>query len=725
MKRRIMVGSAALLLVVGMALGLATWLALEPPPAQLVTAQGAKPRFVDRHGEVLTVTYDNRWNLHQQMALHAMPPFLVEAFVISEDRRFHAHGGVDWAARGHAAWQNLKAGGVVRGASTITEQAVRLLRPRPRTPWARWLEGFEAGALEERFSKAEILEFYLNQVPYGARRRGVAQAARHYFDRDLDALTRKEMLALVVLVRAPGAWDPYRHPGRLEGPVARLAARLHAADRLTAAEYARIQDAPLVFRTAPPLPVAAPEFVQHVQRAHGSAQPRRHTTLDARLQQVVQGVLDARLADLAARDVGHAAALVVNHETGEILAWVNARRVPADGLGLDAVLTPRQPGSTLKPFVYALALERGWTAATLIDDAPVSAWIGHGSHRYRNYSNTHYGPLRLREALGNSLNIPAVRAAQFVGVEALLARLRALGIESLSAHPDHYGDGLALGNGEVTLFELVGAYAALARRGERLPFTAVMDGPARDVAARPVIDPQAASLIGNILADPEARRLEFGGGSLLRLPVETALKTGTSSDYRDAWTLGFNHRYTVGVWMGNLDYRPMREVTGAIGPALALRAISAELNRFEETRPLWLSPRLRRLPICRDDGRAADGQCASADEWFLAGTSPAVRPAPVRLAPTLRLAEPSPGLMLAMDPRIPDGHEAFALSLVDGVRPQRTEWWVDGERAATTGAGVTRWPWPVSRGEHVAAARVWLADEATPTVTPEVRFFVK
>ena len=713
-------GAAGLLAVV-------TWLAIEPPPARLVTAEDARPRYLDRHGEVLTVTYANRWNLHEQVALHAMPPLLVEAFVLSEDRRYFTHDGVDWLARGHALWQNLRAGGVVRGASTLTEQSVRLLHPRPRTPWSRWLEGFEAGALEGRFSKGEILEFYLNQVPYGARRRGVAQAARYYFDRDLDALSAKEMLALVVLVRAPGAWDPYRHPGRLEAPLRRLAARLHADGRLDAAAYARILETPLVFRASPPLPVAAPEFIQYLERRQGQASALRHTTLDARLQQAVQGILDARLAALASQDVGHAAALVVDHETGEILAWVNARRDAdgTDGLGIDAVLTPRQPGSTLKPFVYALALERGWTAATLIDDAPVSAWIGHGSHRYRNYSNTHYGPLRLREALGNSLNIPAVRAAQFVGVEALLARLHALGIESLSAHPDHYGDGLALGNGEVSLYELAGAYAALARRGQYRPFTGLLE----DAALRPsraVIDPQAASLIGNILADPEARRLEFGGGSLLHLPVETALKTGTSSDYRDAWTLGYNHRYTVGVWMGNLDYRPMREVTGAGGPALVLRAIFAELNRFEATRPLWLSPRLQQRAICRADGRAADGDCASRHEWFLAGTAPPeLSPEPVRLAPELRLAEPSPGLLLAMDPRIPDGHEAFALTLVDGVHPQRTEWWVDGERAATTGAGVTRWLWPVRRGEHVVAARVWQADGGPATATPTVHFRVK
>ena len=721
-------GIAGLAVLAGAAglLAVATRLAIEPPPARLVTAGDARPQYRDRHGEVLTVTYANRWNLHEQVALHAMPPLLVEAFVLSEDRRFFAHDGVDWLARGHALWQNLRAGGVVRGASTLTEQSVRLLHPRPRTPWSRWLEGFEAGRLEARFSKGEILEFYLNQVPYGARRRGVVQAARYYFDRDLDSLTHKEMLALVVLVRAPGAYDPYRYPGRLEAPLQRLAERVHEAGLLDATAYARLKDTPLAFESSPPLQVVAPEFVQFLAQGDGPRDSRVRTTLDARIQRAAQGILSARLRDLSDHNVTHAAALVVDHQNGDILAWANVRadvQGEAPRLGIDAVVTPRQPGSTLKPFVYALALERGWTAATLIDDAPVSAWVGHGSHRYRNYSNTYYGPLRLRDALGNSLNIPAVRTAQYVGVDQLLARLHALGIESLRAHPDYYGDGLALGNGEITLFELVGAYATLAHGGQRQPLTGVVEfGGGRPVAA---IDPQAASLVANILADPDARRLEFGSGSLLRFPVETAVKTGTSSDYRDAWTVGFNHRYTVGVWMGNLDYAPMRDVTGATGPALAVRALFAELNRFEETRPLWLSPRLHSEAICREDGRRADDACARRAEWFMAGTAPAEQARPVRIAPVVRLAEPTPGLMLAMDPRIPDAHEAFAFRLVDGVSPARTEWLVDGEVRAVTGAGVTRWLWPVSRGEHRASARVWIAEENQPVSTPEADFLVK
>ena len=726
MRRRLLRWGVVLTLMGVIALGLFTWASLTPLPARLVDASADKSQYLARGGEVLTITYDNRWNLHEQAPLHEIPPFLMQAFVLSEDQRFFDHGGVDWAARLHALWQNLRAGGVVRGASTMSEQSVRLLHPRPRTLWSRWLEGFEAGRLEARFSKGEILEFYLNQVPYGARRRGVVQAARYYFDRDLDALTYKEMLALVVLVRAPGGYDPYRHPGRLDGPLLRLAERLHAAGLMDASAYASVRHTPLVFEPSPPLQVVAPEFVRHLVQTEGARAVSLRTTLDARVQRAAQGILSARLEQLADHNVTHAAALVVDHHSGEILAWVNARSAASDddaGLGIDAILTPRQPGSTLKPFVYALALEKGWTAATLIEDAPISAWIGHGSHRYRNYSNTYYGPLRLRDALGNSLNIPAVRAAQFVGVDRLLERLHALGIESLRAHPDYYGDGLALGNGEITLFELVGAYATLAHAGQRRPLTGILEaGGGRPVS---VIDPQAASLIANILADPEARRLEFGSGSLLRFPVETAVKTGTSSDYRDAWTVGFNHRYTVGVWMGNLDYAPMRDVTGASGPALAVRALFAELNRFSDTRPLWLSPRLHSEPVCREDGRRADGDCARRSEWFMAGTAPAERARPVRIAPVIRLAEPTPGLMLAMDPRIPDEHEAFAFRLVDGVSPRRTEWLVDGEVQALTGAGVTQWLWPVTRGEHTASARVWMEEQNRPLSTPEAAFLVK
>jgi penicillin-binding protein 1C len=527
-----------------------------------------RSQLTDRAGRPLSVTYENAWNLHEVVAFHEVPTLLREAFVQAEDQRFYHHGGVDWIARAHAALQNLRAGRVVRGASTISEQSVRMLQPRPRTLWSRWIEGIQAGRLEARFSKAEILAFYLNQVPYARQRRGVAQAARDYFDRDLETLAPGEMLALAVLVRSPVRLDLVRGTRAIEAPLLRLAERMHRAGALSARELRAVRGEGLAL-TRPAPPVAAAHFVRFVrmQQATRSRRPARvTTTLDAALQERVQRLLDRRVERLRGRGVGDGAALVVDHLSGEILAWVDAGSFEdSEGGQIDAVLAPRQPGSTLKPLLYALAFEKGWSAATLVEDAPIADAVGHGLHLYRNYSRNHYGPLRVRLALGNSLNVPAVRAIRFVGRADFLERLRRAGVTSLRAHPDHYGDGLALGNGEVALLELVHAYATLARGGRFEPLRWTVDPVAPRDAPRRVYDPEVSALIADILADPEARELEFGRGGLLDFPVQTAVKTGTSNDYRDAWALGFSHRFTAGVWMGNLDRRPMQDVTGSRG----------------------------------------------------------------------------------------------------------------------------------------------------------------
>ena len=543
-----------------------------------------KVQVLDRNNIPLTITYQNRWNIHDYVPLHEIPNFLQQAFIVSEDKRFYQHRGVDWIARGHALWQNLKAFGRMRGASTISEQVMRMWHPRARTVWSRWLEGLEASQLEERFSKADIFEFYLNQVPYAGQRRGVAQAARYYFDRDLDTLNRKEMLALAVLVRAPGRLDMHRGAHEIQQPIRDLLIRLYKMEIVNQAQYAQIHADKIQLEKSH-LVVKASHFVHHLYRSLDSIdmqfRVRLRTTLDAALQTKIQAILQQRLLDLKRHGVNNGAVFVVDHQHQEALAWVNASQ-KENGISvswMDTVTAQRQPGSTLKPFLYATAMENGWTAATLLDDQPLAESIGYGLHTFHNYSRIHYGSLLVRDALGNSLNVPAVRAIQYVGVDTFLNRLHDLGIQSLQRHPNYYGEGLALGNGEITLFELVRAYTVLAAQGVYRPVKMLADDGLPPRAPRRIFSPEVASLIGNILSDPDARKLEFGEGSLLRLPVQTAIKTGTSNDYRDAWAVGFNYRYTVGVWMGNLDHRTMDGITGSKGPALVLRSVFAELNR--------------------------------------------------------------------------------------------------------------------------------------------------
>ncbi len=703
---------------------------LLPLPASL-SPDGSNVRKVqvmDRNYLPLTVTYQNRWNMHDPISLHDIPHFLQQALVASEDQHFYRHQGVDWPARLHAIFQNIKALDPIRGASTISEQVIRMWHPRPRTLWSRWLEGIEAGRLEKEFSKSEILEFYLNQVPYAGRRRGVVQAARDFFDRDPDTLSTKEMLALVVMVRAPARLDVRKNPEGLLRSIEQLADRLLKYGIIDKEQYTTIRTADLKSREAV-LPVRAEHFVQHVYQLQPPAglrgKGRLRTTLDSGLQHIVQTILDHRLKDLSNRGAKNGALLIVDHQRNEVLAWVNSGAglddVPASWI--DAVTTPRQPGSTLKPLLYALALEKGWTAATLVDDSPLSEPVGRGLHAYHNYSRIHYGPLRVRQALGNSLNIPAVRAIQFVGVDEFLACLHELGIRSLQQHPDFYGDGLALGNGEITLLELVQAYTVLARQGTYRPLKFFMTEEPRREDTRRVFSAETASLIGNILSDPEARRLEFGNGSLLRFPVQTAVKTGTSSDYRDAWAVGFNHGFTVGVWIGNLDHDATDGITGANGPALILRSVLAELNRHQDTRPLYLSPRLVKAEICRDTGLQADGHCASLSEWFVAGTEPRTKSEPLKDMKPVYLRHPTQGMQLAMDPRIPDDQEAFVFRLANLPQSTPVDWYVDDRLVGSTANG--DYLWRLQRGVHSVRVRMWPDGSGQYQDTPDVSFMVK
>jgi len=736
---------AAFLLILMAAIGIKTAIDLRPLPDSLIPDRKdiRKVQVRDRHGVPLSVTYQNNWNYNDYLPLHEIPQLVQTAFVIAEDRRFYRHSGADWFGRFNAVRQNLAAWRAVRGASTITEQVVRLIHPRPRTVWSRWLEGIEAWEVERKFAKDAILECYLNQVPYSGQRRGVVQAARYYFNRDLDTLNSAEMLALAVLVRAPGRMDLHRGDEQIRRPLAVLAAQMEENGVLTRVGSQEVLTEELAVQK-PAMEVKAGHFVRYVQGLDIPSRllvnGRMLTTLDSSLQDAVRKILDRRLRELQKRGVRNGAILVVDQQNREILAWVNGESDdPEQNAGqIDAVLTPRQPGSAMKPFLYALALEKGWTAATLIDDSPLAMPVGAGLHDYRNYSRQNYGPLRLRDCLGNSLNIPAVKTIQYTGVNEFLKRMKELGCKSLFRPASFYGEGLALGNGELTLLELVQAYTALAREGEFRPVSAVLGDSFCEREKRRVFSAETSSIIANILSDPEARRLEFGSGNLLNFPSQTAVKTGTSTDYRDAWAIGFNHHYTVGVWMGNLDDKPMQGITGSIGPALVLRSVFAELGRFEESKPLFLSSRLISMNICQSSGQPATQGCPCMREWFEPGKVPKRKcllhgklEAEVRQAdaPTgarrIALVQPTPGLQLALDPRIPRDLEAFPLELPKGLKTRKIEWLIDGNVIGTTENGVNRLLWRLSRGSHVAAARVWMEEPAGPVETGQVRFMVK
>ena len=705
---------------------------IKPIPRSLVpaTTDISRVRILDRNYSPLNITYRNQWNTHDYIPLYEIPEFLQQVFIISEDKRFFSHSGVDWIARFNAAWQNLRAMGGVRGASTISEQVVKMLHPRKRGIWARWIEGFEARNLERFFSKAEILEFYLNEVPYASNRRGVVQAARLFFDRDLDTLSRKEILALAVMVRAPSRFDIRKGTDRVGGRVARLA-DLAVKDGLIDTKASEDILKENIRVQAQDIDVDAGHFVGFIFGSSGASLAQSGgqiiTTLDSSMQIMAKSILDSRVKALSGKGVKNGAVLIVDNKTREVLAWAvsGTRAEDVPGSWIDAVITPRQPGSTLKPFVYALALEKGWTAASVIDDSPLAEPVGTGLHSYNNYSRIHYGKLPLRQCLGNSLNVPAVKTLQHIGVENFLSCLQGMGMQSLHQFPEFYGDGLVLGNGEITLFELVQAYATLAGRGVYRPLRVLMDenpGPAE--YQERVFSPGVTSLIGNILSDKSARLLEFGAGGVLDFPVQTAVKTGTSNDYRDAWAVGYNNDYTVGVWMGNLDRTAMDRITGAKGPGIVLRSIFAELNRNRETRALYLSPKLVQKDVCRGTGLPADKECPAYSEWFIPGTGPgATVEKPSNKVKKIEMIQPSSGLRLAMDPRIPDDHESFLFSLSGVPGNSKVEWYVDNELEAVTDSG--DYLWPMSKGSHTVMARVFSEKNTKKSETPGVAFLVK
>ncbi len=700
-----------------------------------------RAQIQDMRGRPLSRTRENNWNFQETVPLHEIPVILLQAFVFGEDKRFFEHDGIDWVARAEALLQNIRAGRAVRGASTITEQVTKMLVPRRRTFLSRIEEGFEAQNLERRYRKGEILEFYLNQVPYAGNRRGVLAAARDYFDRDLRSLSIKEMLALVVLVRAPSRLDLRRDTLAVEKGVRILAGRMYGEGMLNKVQSEAALQSGIKLRQ-PALPVIASDFVRYVsskvalREITPGGSRKVVTTLDGSLQNRVQQILDVRLNDLAAQNANDGAVLVVENDTGTVRVWVNAQRIESGSPveSFDSVLVPRQPGSTLKPFLYALAMEKGWTAASIMDDSPITQGVSFGIHEYRNYSRVYYGPVRLREALGNSLNTPAIRAVRFVGVDKFLDRLRQLGFRSLENPPVFYGDGLALGNGEVSLFELVQGYSALACGGVYKQLR--VDLEEKSGRQDRIFSPEVSSIIADILSDPESRSREFGREGVLSFPVQTAVKTGTSSDYKDAWAIGFSDRYTVGVWLGNLTREPMREVSGARGPGLVLRAVFNELQRFQDTKALYVSPRLERTEICRESGKLPGSRCPRTVEWFQAGSAPSEvchehdrNPVhevkvPVFSSP-FELSMPTPGLHLAMDPRIPDELEAFAFELPREMLPEKVEWDIDGQQISREGSRGIRCLWPLARGNHIVEARVWFSGEEQPLESKSVAFVVK
>lgn len=670
-----------------------------------------KSHVYDRSGTPMHMTFVNAWNEADGVRIYEIPTFLKQAILLAEDHRFYDHHGVDWLGRLHASWLNLKFAKRVRGASTITEQVIKMIHPRPRTVLSRVIEGIEATRLERVVSKNEILEFYVNQVPFAANRRGISQAARYYFNRSLSTLGRKEMLLLAVLMRSPSRLDLHSNSGLAQA----LQRSYWLLRQLVKVKILSDQEANLIWSEK--IDIQKSTFSAHsshfmqflftqLQKEKSILPTKIQVTIDQNLQEDLYFLLTNHMKKLKASAVTNAAVLVVDHFSSEILSWLVYGKDDETiaGSSYDGVLTPRQPGSTLKPFLYGLALERGFSAASRILDAPLQTSVRGGIHEFKNYSRTHYGWVSLREALANSLNIPAVKILQAIGHEAFLNRLRELGFSTLQRNSEFYGDGLALGTGEVSLFEMVQSYSCLAQGGIKNPLRWLITSTTDQGNRKRIYSEESATLINHILSDSLARHLEFSS-SLLELPFQTAIKTGTSTDYRDAWLIGYNARYLVGIWLGNMNRKEMIGVTGVKGASILFRSIMARLTKFKQLPALPLSSKLVKYDICSEEDKfyLANGNCIAYSEWFN-HPFPLVEQKPFFSQQTPKLVSPHPGTRFALDPRIELGKQATEFWVEHLPLEAKLAWLIDGKLVAK--GRENKLLWPLQKGRHLLIVQI-------------------
>jgi penicillin-binding protein 1C len=607
-----------------------------PIPAELLSRRRiAAVRFHDREGGLLREVPSPLDDRGVPLPADApIPPRVRAAFLAAEDRRYGHHPGIDPLALGRALVQNVRARRVVSGASTIPQQLARLLVPRPRTLLGKAREALWALRLRAHLGSEELLREYLDRVALGHDLRGVEAAAAAYFGRPATSLTLGQAALIAGMARAPASADPWSAPEVARARQRTVLRRMVRAGWLDPAEAREAASAPLDL-VRPDRTFRAPHFVTWLNRELGRSGREAgevFTSIDPSLQADVQEIVrDQVLNDPR---LGQAAALVLDNRTGEILAYVGSADFLDEGrLGQnDGVQTPRQPGSALKPFAYGLALASGWTPASILSDVethlatPTGDWVPH------NYDRRVHGPVRLRVALASSYNVPAVRLAEALGVGRVLDVLQAAGFGSLAESAEHYGAGLVLGNGSVTLLELANAYRGLALGGRRVPPVAalrILDGAGREVAPAPpevvrtFLPSPAVQLLTDILSDDGARAPAFGLEHALRFPFPVAAKTGTSHAFVDNWTAGFSSDVTVAVWVGNFDGRPMQGVSGISGAGPIFARVMSRAMRGRHPQPLVDRSRFEHRAVCALSGRLAGRACPSAvEEYFLPGTAP-------------------------------------------------------------------------------------------------------
>jgi len=681
------------------------WLEIGAPDSPIPSFAQARAAFrpsdarlLDRHGEVIHERrIDPRGRRLDWTPLNDVSPALVAAVIASEDRRFYAHGGVDFRAIAGAV-AHAMGGARLRGASTITMQVATLLEGFPgraarlRTLSSKWRQMRRAWTIERGWTKREILEAYLNLATFRGELQGVAAASGAMFGKAPHGLLDGESLVLAALLRSPGA-------GR--EALTRRAERLDRALRrrtnpdAIASAVARALDAP---SGSPPRVALAPHAARILLRP-GSGAITVRSTLDAALQRFAAATLRRQILAVGERRVRDGAVLVADNRTGDVLAYVGGSGDLSSARFVDGIRARRQAGSALKPFLYGLAFERRiLTPASILEDSPLDVPVAGGLYRPRNYDETFLGPVTARTALASSLNVPAVRTIELVGEEAFARRLRDLGFAGLTEAGDFYGPALALGSADVSLWELVNAYRTLANGGVAGPLR-MTDPNAALPPARRIFPEAAAFLVSSILSDRESRSTTFGLESVLATRGWTTVKTGTSKAMRDNWCVGYSRRYTVGAWVGNFSGEPMRDVSGITGAAPVWSEIMEQLEADAPAGP--------------PDPPAGVTRAASG-EWFLRGTEPDAGLRPFA-SPMPAIVAPASRSIIALDPDIPPDRQRLVFEAEGTDTTMR--WVLDGR---SIGRAAIPYAWAPRPGKHALT----LADAARrplDTVTFEVR----
>ncbi len=629
---------------------------LPGPRAAAQALQRPSTQILDRHGRLLYEVMDPNGSKQTALPLAAMPLACRQATVATEDKHFFQHPGVDLSAIARAFWQNAQAGETVSGASTITQQLARnlllsaderyerSLRRKLREAWLAW-------RLEQTYSKDELLALYLNQSYFGNFAVGLEAASQAYFGVSARELDTAQCALLIGLLQSPALYNPLQYPVAAQRRQGVVLALMVEQGYLTSAQAALARGEPLQFNTQP-FPIRAPHFVMFIssllEERLGVETLRRGglrvtTTLDLDWQQEGEAIIQRRLRQLKddrqaprSRRIENAALLALDPHSGDILAMVGSPDYFDDDIqgNLNAALSLRQPGSAIKPLTYAIAFdpERARAAgqaplhpATLLADVRTVFPTQEGQpYVPLNYDLKFHGPVLLRDALGNSFNIPAVKVLQHIGVAALVEQAQRMGISSFVQTAEQAGQlglALTLGGGEVRLLELTAAYGAFANGGRRVTPNAILRietdagvtlahsaGVAQPVQA---VSPQVAYLISDILSDNEARVRSFGRSSPLRLSHArpAAVKTGTTTDWKDNWTIGYTPDLVVGVWVGNADNSSMIGVSGVTGAAPIWRDFMEAALANSPLRPFRRPPGLIEMEICADSGMLVSDQC--------------------------------------------------------------------------------------------------------------------